>query len=304
MRSHGWTPGKVAGWTDAAKNYGVLLGSGTAWKNLPLACAAVELLAAHKPDTVRGNMYLLVSYGWLPDTGKKSYSRIQRLLNRLRINGTVPFEWVVDNVRSTIKPSSWTGLTDFCETVRDAYRKNFWAQLPEYVEVIVEKDTVAGKLAVVTREFDVRLQPLRGYSSTSFAWTIARGWDQITKPITVYYIGDHDPSGRDLEREVKEKITKLAKKKFTWKRLGVNPEHFDEFDIIPLKPKREDKRHRKFVEQFGERCAEAEAIPATDLRRILREAIESHIPAGEWQRLQDIEDMEKEKWEEFMEIIS
>ena len=31
---------------------------------------------------------MVVSAGWLPDTGRRSYNRIQRLLNRLRLNGT------------------------------------------------------------------------------------------------------------------------------------------------------------------------------------------------------------------------
>lgn len=299
MRSQGWEPGHVDEWNAelTEKNYHALMNSGTKGKNLPLACAAVELLAAHQPDTVRGVMYLVVSRGWLPDTSDKSYDRVQRLLNRLREKGTIPFQWVVDTVRSTIKPTSWSGLADYVETVQDAYRKNFWASLSTYVEVIVEKDTVAGKLSVVTRAYDVPMHPIRGYSSTSYAWSIAQGWQDITKPIHVYYIGDHDPSGRDLERNIREKLTCYSKKQFRWVRLGVNPEHFDKYDILPLAPKKRDSRYRKFAEQWGERCAEVEAIPATELRAMLTEAIESHIPAGEWERLQEIEQLERESWQ-------
>jgi hypothetical protein len=303
LRAGGWEPGRITGWSPAEteRNYNILIGSRTSWKNLPLVCVAAELLAVHNPDTVRGNMYLLVSHGWLPDTGKRSYRVIQRLLNRLRLRGTIKFEWVVDNVRSTIKPSSWSGLEDFAETCREAYRKSFWPHMPDYIEVIVEKDTVAGKVAPVTREYDVALHPLRGYSSTSFAWGIVKGWERISKPITIYYIGDHDPSGRDLEREIQQKIKRISKgREFTWKRLAVNPEQFDEFNIIPLKPKKGDKRWPKFEKQFGWECAEVEAIPASDLRAMVRQAIESHIPQGQWQRLQEIERLEREQWQEAM----
>jgi hypothetical protein len=302
LRAKGWEPGQATSWEgeDLEQNYTLLLQSGTKWKNLPLACVAVELLAQHQPDTVRGNMYLVVSAGWLPDTGDKSYDRIQRLLNRLRENGTVPFAWVVDNVRQTIKPSSRSGLHDFADTVKEAYRKDFWAELPDYVEVIVEKDTIAGKLAPVTREFDVPLHPIRGYSSTSYAYGIARGWRDITKPIAVYYLGDHDPSGRDLERNIREKLARYSKREFAWVRLGVNPEHFAQHDIIPLEPKKKDSRYQKFVAEWGERCAEVEAIPATALRDMVREAIKSHIPAGEWQRLQRVEELERGQWDRFM----
>ncbi len=49
LKERGWEPGKMAGWSKEAMegSYGVLLNSHTAWKNLPLACVAVELLAVH-----------------------------------------------------------------------------------------------------------------------------------------------------------------------------------------------------------------------------------------------------------------
>ncbi len=303
LRSNGWEPGDIAGWDDDAvnNNYKIIVDSGTSTKNLPLASVAIEFLAAHAPDTVRGNMYLVVSSGWLPDTSRKSYGRIQRLLNRLRENGTISFEWIVDNIRSTIKPSSWSGLADFTDTVRDAYRKNYWDQLPDYIEVIVEKDTLAGKVSQVTREYDVRLHPLRGYSSSSFAWHIAQGWRKIEKPICIYYIGDHDPSGRDLERNICQKLSRYAECDFTWVRLGVNASQFDEFNVLPLAAKKSDKRYRWFVEQYGEECAEAEAIPANDMRAMVRKAIESHIPQDSWKRLKQVEELERSQWHAVMD---
>jgi hypothetical protein len=302
MRDCGLEPGSVAGWEDEAieKNYNKLIKSGTTAKNLPLACVSVEYLAAHQPDTVRGNMYLVVSAGWLPDTSDPSYDRIQRLLNRLRENGTIPFSWVVDTVRSTIKPASWSGQEDFADVVKVAYRKDYWAQLPDYVEIIVEKDTIAGKVSPVTREYDVPLHPIRGYSSTSYAWSIAQGWCDIKKPITIYYLGDHDPSGRDLERNIREKLERYSKCEFNWVRLGLNLEHFIEYDIIPLEPKKNDKRYGGFVSRWGRRCAELEAIPATALRDMVREAIESHIPRGSWEQLRRVEELERKQWTDLM----
>jgi hypothetical protein len=142
-------------------------------------------------------------------------------MTALREDGCVPFSWIVDNVRSTDKPSSWAGLEDFADTVKRAYRKDFWAQLPHYVHVIVEKDALAAVLAPSTREYDVALSPIRGYVSLSFAHQIAETWNKITKPIFAYYLGDYDPSGFDLERDVHAKLTRYCKRSFEWIRLGV-----------------------------------------------------------------------------------
>ena len=68
---------------------------------------------------------------------------------------------------------------------------------------VLRLSEVTGRGVAVTAATIARLRhPLRGYSSTSFAWAIARRWAKIRKPIVVYYVGDHDPSGRDIERSV------------------------------------------------------------------------------------------------------
>lgn len=270
-------------------------------KNLDLACTVCEVLEEHQPDTVRGVMYAAVSAGALPDTSIKSYRCVQRLLNVLRKKGVIPYPWIVDNIRSRIKPSSWSGLSDFAETVQSAYRKDFWAQMEDYVAIVVEKDTVAGRIEQVTDKYDVPMYPLRGYSSVSFVWQIEQEWEQIEKPVHVYYIGDHDPSGRDIERSLYAEVGHLAT---SWKRIAVEPRHFETFDIIPLEPKRRDQRYEKFAEEYGDRCAEVEAVPADDLRMMVMNAIEKHIPTDQWERLQKIEDEERQTWASVMSKVS
>jgi hypothetical protein len=53
LRQKGVEPGSLAGWDeeDRDKSYRALLASGTSWKNLPLACVSVELLAARTSPT-------------------------------------------------------------------------------------------------------------------------------------------------------------------------------------------------------------------------------------------------------------
>jgi hypothetical protein len=288
LRGKGWDA------TLAEQSYLNIIGAGLRSKNLPLAAVATQLALEQHPITLRGLMYRVVSAGWLPGTDREHYSRLGRILTALREADVVPFKWIVDNVRSTEKPSSWSGLGDFAETVKRAYRKDFWASLPEYVHVIVEKDAIAGVLAPVTREHDVALSPIRGYVSLSFAHEIAETWNSIVKPITCYYLGDFDASGFDLERDVRAKLTRYCTQAFEWVRLGVNAEDFAEFNLIPLKPKKTDTRYRRFIQEHGTQCAELDALPATELRRRVKDAITSHIDLARWERLQETERLERE----------
>jgi hypothetical protein len=287
LRESGWNP------TLTEQSYRSIIATGMRAKNLPLAIVATQLALQEKPLTLRGLMYRAVSAGFLPSTDREHYSRLGRIMTTLREAGVVPFSWIVDNVRATEKPSSWSGLEKFADTVKRAYRKDFWASLPEYVHVIVEKDAIAGVLAPITRKHDVALSPIRGYVSLSFAHEIAETWNRVAKPIFAFYLGDFDASGFDLERDVRAKLTRYCDRPFEWCRLGVNIEDFAAFNLIPLKPKKTDCRYKRFVADHGRECAELDALPATELRRRVEEAIADHIDQEKWQRLLEVEEAEK-----------
>ncbi|MDP1797232.1 MAG: hypothetical protein Q8K78_07110 [Planctomycetaceae bacterium] len=287
----------------APESYVSIARCGLQQRSLWLAIAATGLLVREKPCTLRGLFYRVVSAGVLPSTDKEHYQKLGRVMTTLREAGVVPFSWLVDNVRATQKPSSWSGIADYADTVRNAYRLSFWDRLPEYPHIIAEKDAIAGVLAPVCREYDVALSPIRGYVSLSFAHEIASTWNEITKPITAYYMGDFDPSGFDLERDVRAKLERYCTRPFSWVRLGVNEADFDEFSLIELAPKQSDRRTTTFIREHGNRCAELDAIPATELRRRVRDSILNHVPAGEWERLQMTERAERRQWTEFIDAL-
>ena len=268
--------------------------------NAELAAIASEIAFEQQPITLRGLFYQIVSTGFLPSTDDKHYKRVGRVISRLRSLGIVPYTWIVDNLRSTKKPSSWTGLNEFTDTVRDAYRKDFWHHLPNYVHIFCEKDAVSGTIYPTCNQYDVSLSPVRGYCSDSFAHEIGSQWQRIEKPIFAYYLGDYDPSGFDIERDLKKKLRHHAGVGFHWQRLGVNQSDFDEFNLVKLVPKRRDKRCKAFLAEHGEYCAEIDAIPPNEIRRRVEEKILELVPPDEWERLQNVERLEKESFESFI----
>lgn len=160
-------------------------------KNILIVNYAMVILEAEHPMTLRQLYYRIVSAGLLQNN-QREYKRLGGIMTRLREANEVPRTWMVDHTRRTLKPSSWSGLGDYGDTIRECYRKDFWASLDCCVEIIVEKDAVAGTLQPVTEKYDVALRVLRGYASVSFAGEIADQWAEIEKPIFVYYLGDYD----------------------------------------------------------------------------------------------------------------
>jgi hypothetical protein len=278
------------------RSYELIAESGFRNDNGVLAAIICQELVESNPVTLRGLFYRVVSTGFLPSTKKTYYKRVGRLVTSMRRCGLIRYEWIVDSLRSTVKPSSWSGLQDFADTVRTAYRKDFWTRQGNYVHIFCEKDAIAGVLEPVTQEYDVALSPVRGYCSESFAYQIAAQWKQIDKPIYAGYLGDYDPSGFDIERDLRSKLTNLSGKDFEWVRLGVNQEDFEAYNLVRLEPKKSDKRFAKFAVEHGEYCAEVDAIPASSLRDKVREFIDGFIDHEEWQRLQEIEAIERESF--------
>lgn len=267
--------------------------------------AAQVLLDVERPMTLRHLYYLLLSdhvlRGEDSQACKRSYRQLARIISLARRSGEIPFRALVDTIRTRIKPSSWSGLSDFVDDTAELYRKDLWARQKNYVEIWVEKDAIAGVVSGITYGYDVNLRPVRGYSSLTFLHQAAEEMCKITKPVHLYYLGDHDPSGHDIERASRDGLFEMfglegvgwPAREVYWTRLGLNIEDMEKFEIIPLPAKPGDSRYKKFTEEYGTDAAELEALPPEVLRGRVRAAIEQHIDAEEWKKLQRIEELER-----------
>src|SRR5215469_8438378 len=128
---------------------------------------SLQLLSRDYPITLRHLFYLLVSHGVLQNQ-PSDYRRLARVTCIARRTGLIPFDSLIDNMRTSAKPSSWSGLLDFGEEMSAAYRKDLWAGQRNYIEFWIEKDAIASVVSTVTWNYDVRIRPLRGYSSLTF----------------------------------------------------------------------------------------------------------------------------------------
>jgi hypothetical protein len=256
----------------------------------------VQILRENQPITVRGAMYRGIGTLW-KDSSEANYRQCCALILKMRRLGIIPYHWIVDGTRVSNKPSSWSGLADYATTIARAYRKDLWQRQEDYIEIFVEKDAMSGIVSPVTREYDVRLNPIRGYASETFLWNIAEEWKRIKKPISVYYPGDHDPNGLDIETDLRNRLQEFCGFEVNWKRLAVTQDDFAKEELFGFPVKRNSKgkgKWRYYLAEFGDRCVEVDAIPAPEIRDRVRQAIESHIDQREWEFLKEQEEREKQ----------
>lgn len=233
----------------------------------------VAEVAENAPMTLRGVYYRCVSVGAVDKT-VTAYRAVGRRLLALRRNGRVPYSSITDGTRWITKPASWSDLDTMLDDAAASYRRQLWHDQGVEVHLYVEKDAISGVVLDVTSRFDVPLGVLRGYASESFAYTVAESVSWADRPVFMYQLGDHDPSGVDAWRDFQTKVTRLAPDaEVYFQRLAVTPDQIEELDLPTRPTKRNDTRAARFTGG----SVEVDAIPAPYLRTIVADAIEGHI---------------------------
>ena len=115
--------------------------------------------------------------------------RVYRLLKEARERGIIPWEWIVDETRELEQRPSWSDPAAFVRTVSRAYRRDFWKQQPQRVEVWSEKGTVRGVLQPVLDEYGVGFRVMHGFSGATSVHDIAQ--DDDGRLLIALYVGDY-----------------------------------------------------------------------------------------------------------------
>ena len=248
----------------------------------------LEVLLDEHPATLRGTFYRVMSAGAV-EKSEAGYRMVGRQVLKLRRAGVLPYSWITDGTRYILKPNSWTELDQMLEDAAASYRRMLWRDQPINVQLFTEKDAITGVISGVTAEWDVPLGVLRGYSSESFAWSVAESLP-TWKPTIMYQLGDHDPSGVDAWRNFADKVAAFAPDAdVTFERLAVLPEQIELWNLPTRPTKRTDTRAAGFVGG----SVEVDAIAPNMLRGIVRNAIEQHIDADELALTRSVEASER-----------
>ncbi len=239
--------------------------------------------------SLRQLYYQLVSRNVVPNT-EKSYKNIGVLVSDARMAGMIDWDIIKDRGREMVKNPHWNSPAHFLEIVAPQFRFNLWHDQDCYVEVMVEKQALQGVLEPVCRALDVPFTSNKGYSSSSAMYEASKRFlvnAEAGKSLHVIYLGDHDPSGIDMSRDVEERLDLFIKTSMNrCDEIGPNEEPAVEMlrvalnmdQVRQLNPpenpaKITDSRAASYISRFGESSWELDAIEPRELARIVREAI-------------------------------
>jgi hypothetical protein len=142
-------------------------GRGRAQRSLDLIEAMYDAAEAAQPITGRGIGYKLFTAGLIPSMARSEMQRVYRLLKEAREEGTIPWEWIVDETRELERVSTWANPAAYARAVARSYRRDFWNQQPVRCEVWSEKGTVRGVLQPVLDHYAVGFRVMHGFSGAT-----------------------------------------------------------------------------------------------------------------------------------------
>lgn len=295
---------------------------GLAKATMQLISYANQLLADVHPMTLRQLHYAIFSRKGIPyDNTPADYRRLSRATTMARrafrdweLQGgdpALPPEFgidpalMVDETRELESVSVWQNAEEYIEQVKRSYRRNNWQDQQNYCEVWSEKATILRSIRSVVDRLGVTVGVCHGFGSTGMESRIGEAFESITKPITVFFLGDHDPSGRIIEEDIHRRAERAAGVTFRMIRLAIHPEDIRRFALPPQRIKASDSRAGSFQRRFGNNAptVELDALPVHELRRRVEEAVLDLIDHDLWQRQVEVQRVELECISRFAERV-
>lgn len=268
--------------------------------------------------TLRQLYYQLVSRDVIPNK-QSEYKRVGSVVNDGRLAGLIDWSALEDRTRNVRSISHWDSPESILRAVADQYAIDKWSTQDVRPEVWIEKDALVGVIERTCRDVDISYFSCRGYTSQSEMWGSAQrfiGYARNGQRTHVIHLGDHDPSGIDMSRDIEERIRMFmahhgfGSRWFEFTRIALNRDQIDQYDPPPNPAKSTDSRFRGYSDEHGDESWELDALEPSVLDGLIRKAVDGIRDDESFDERQAQEDREKaqlgrvsDRWDDVAEFV-
>ena len=288
----------------------------TDWKpksdiNKALLTASVQVINEYAGQgyrlTLRQLYYQLVARDLIPNQ-QAWYKRLGDVVSNGRLAGYIDWNSIVDRGRVPIKPPDWSSPAALLKAAASQYRIDRWQGQQHHVEVWCEKDALSSVIEPVCNRYHVRFLANRGYSSSTAMYDAARrfraSFENDQEPVVIY-LGDHDPSGIDMSRDVRDRLQLMTfGEGATVDRLALNMDQVDQYQPPPNPAKLTDSRASNYVRLYGLESWELDALEPQVLDTLISTAIESFLDQDLYDEMVQLEETGKDAIREAADTLN
>lgn len=239
--------------------------------------------------TLRQLYYQFVARDLLANT-QRNYKRLGSIISDARRAGLIDWDAIVDRTRFVRKLDHWLVPPEIIQTASKAFRIDRWARQEHRPIVMIEKDALIGLLDDVCAKYDVPYFSCRGYPSDSAIWRLGRqmlaqreGDDQV--PVVIH-LGDHDPSGIDMTRDIADRLDMFSEGQVVVKRIALNMDQVQQYDPPPNPAKLSDSRAEKYVGEYGYDSWELDALEPSVIVDLITNTLTEFIDLDIWSEVE------------------
>lgn len=248
--------------------------------------------------SVRQLYYQLVARDIVPNT-ENSYKRVASIINDGRLAGLIDWDAIEDRNRDIELRTRWTSGGQIIQAAASSYHMDMWKGQEYRVFAVVEKAALAGVMAGVCRKWDIPLLAARGYPSVSIVRELTREHlmpaARAGQRCVMLHLGDHDPSGIDMSRDLQERVTMFMESyRRDWQldRLALNMDQVEHYSPPPNPAKTTDSRYADYMDRFGDESWELDALEPSVLVRLIESRVSELVDPDIWEdRRQYVEDI-------------
>ena len=186
--------------------------------------------------TLRQLYYQFVARGLLANSDR-NYKALGSTINDARLAGLMDWSYLEDRTRNV--SGNFAGYNDpgqFLDSVADRYVEVLWEGQTYRPEVWVEKEALADVVARATAVDRVPYFSCRGYVSQSEMYAAAKRFerrrDSGLLPVVIH-LGDHDPSGIDMTRDITDRLALMSWGHVPVLRIALNMDQVREYNPPP-----------------------------------------------------------------------
>lgn len=244
--------------------------------------------------TARQLYYQFVTKNWITNE-ERSYKNLTSLISKARLAGLLDWDAIEDRGRVPDHPPEFEDLDALAQAALRSYRLPRWEGQEVYAELWVEKQALAGVLQPLASEFHATLMVNKGYSSQSAMYESAKRFRASDRRPVLFYLGDHDPSGEDMVRDIRDRLEMFGVEGIEVNKVAITMEQIEEHNPPPNPAKITDPRAAKYIERHGDSSWEVDALPPNVLADLIRAEFERVIDVSLMDAVKEREEEDKQK---------
>lgn len=246
--------------------------------------------------TLRQVYYQFVSRALIANT-ERDYKRLGNIISDARRAGLIDWNSIEDRTRFIRAQSSWDNPQSILNSAWQSYHRDLWITQALRLEVWIEKDALVGVIENICNSNDIPFFSCRGYVSDSEMWAAARRmrfYIRGGQKVIVLHLGDHDPSGIDMTRDIRDRLNLFSENAgIEVQRIALNMDQIDELEPPPNPAKITDSRFEGYSVIYGNESWELDALEPRYIEGLIEQSITAERDLDRWNEAIDEQETER-----------